>query len=94
MNGSQIILLHGQFSHSIRQILAEDPDHQNVPCAFQTYLNGKELRREKKRKQDKSCTSGGRWRSRKEISRMRQPPSLKGKLLWTERKQGKTADEI
>ena len=37
---------------------------------------------------------GGRWRSREEISRMRRAPSVKGKLLWTERKQGKTADEM
>ena len=51
----------------------------------------------KKREEEETrqaCASGGRWRSRKEISRMRQPPSLKGKLLWTERKHGKTADEL
>ena len=45
----------------------------------------------KKREEEET---GGRWKSRKEISRMRQPPSLKDKLLWTERKLGKIAEEI
>ena len=72
------------------------PGHQNVPCGFQTYLGRKELRREKenKRQQDKTFASGGKYRSREEISRNTQAPSLKGKLFWTERKQGKTAAEI
>ena len=70
------------------------PGHQNVPCGFQIYLCRKELRREKEDKKKQDKTSCGRWRSREEISRMRQAPSLKGKLPWTERKQDKTDDEI
>ena len=42
----------------------------------------------------KHVPCGGRRKSREDISRMRQSPSLNGKLIWTERKKGKTADEI
>ena len=72
------------------------PGHQNVPCGFQTYLGRKELRREKenKRQQDKNLCL--RWEMQKQGRDFQNytSPFTKGKLFWTERKQGKTADEI